>query len=280
MRNLQAVFVASLLVAGCGGGMDNDHMSGSNSMSGSVFMSPVTGGTVSCFALNPDGSTGSMMASAMTDSSGGFSMTMPSGFSGPVMLVCSGGQYAEEYGGGSVTLGGDALLCGVPSYTGGMMKVAMTPMTTLACQLAQNAGGYTPQNLSNANAAMSAYCGLDVMSTMPMNTMQPMGMMMGGQSGTDYGLLMGAMSEMASTMGMNSAQLMTMGMDDLSDGDFDGMGMSGQVMNPMTGMPMDPATMTTLMSSMVGSYSGSPSNVCGGSPSSTMMNSLNGGVTP
>ncbi|MBI2900801.1 MAG: hypothetical protein HYY17_11510 [Planctomycetes bacterium] len=273
------ILAASLVLAFAGACGGSDHMSDSRTMNGTVMMSPVSGGTVACYALNPDGTMGAMMASAMTDASGGFSMSMPEGFSGPAMLVCSGGQYAEEYGG--TVVGSPQILCGIPNYSGGMMTVAMTPFTTMACQLALNAGGYTPQNLVNAMAAMSAYCGLDVMSTMPMDAMQPMGMMgMGSQTQVDYGLLMGAMSAMASSMGISSSQLMMMAMEDLTDGDFDGMGMSGQVMNPISGGPMDPATMTTMMSSMVGTFAGSAWNVGGGSPSTMMMNSLMNGVMP
>lgn len=252
------VLCLSLALAASCDSDPSDSMS-SRWMNGHVYLSPVGGATVACHSVLADGTMGPMMASATTDATGAFSFELPPDYSGPLILVCTQGQYVEEYGGAVVTVS-HPMMCGVLP---GSTRVAVTPFTSMMCALALSMGGYTEANLAHAAQRMSGYCGFDVTSTMPVNVLQPMGMMMGpGQAQIDYGLLLGAMSQTASSMGTTSCGLMAMAMDDLGDGDFDG------------------PTMTTTMASMVANFSGSAWNVCGGSPSAGMMASLPGGVGP
>lgn len=234
---------------------DGDHGDGHSSrwMSGHVYFSPVGGATVACHEVLADGSLGPMMGSATTDASGAFAIELPPDGDGPYVLVCTSGQYVEEYGGAAVTLT-HPVYCGVLDPSA---HVSVTPFTSMMCALALSMGGYT--HLAQAAQEMSAYCGFDVTTTMPVHVMQPMMGMMGG-AGMDYGLLLGAMSQTAASMGTTSCGLMAMAMEDLADGDF------------------DDAAMTTTMAAMVSSFSGSAWNVCGGSPSAGMMASLPGGV--
>ena len=92
-----AVVVAS---AACGStapvdprGAESD--AGPFSLSGVVLKGPVSGATITASKLRPDLTPGDTLASGTTDETGFFGLTLAP-YNGDVLLVATGGSYAEE----------------------------------------------------------------------------------------------------------------------------------------------------------------------------------------
>ena len=64
-------------------------------LSGYVLKGPVSGATVAAFKLHADLTTGDTLATATTDETGFFGLTLPP-YNGDVLLVATGGSYVEE----------------------------------------------------------------------------------------------------------------------------------------------------------------------------------------
>ncbi len=94
---LPAILVLSLvLAAGCGGGGGSVATDGGGStpaggvtVSGAAIKGPVANATVKAFAINPNGTIGAQIGTAMTDAQGNFSMQVGD-HSGPMMLQMTG----------------------------------------------------------------------------------------------------------------------------------------------------------------------------------------------
>ena len=227
------LFASFILLAGCGGGGDGGGTSvtttpGTGTVSGTAIKGPVSGGTVTTFSINSDGTKGGQIGTAMTDAQGNFSMDVGS-HSGPVMMEMTGGSYTDEATGILMTMGsGDMMTAVVPSMTAGenVTNIQMTPLTSMAQQTAQDmSGGMTQTNITQANSAMGQYFGVnDILYTHPMD---PLANDSGGpatQEQRNYGMTIAAMSQYAQMVGMpNSSGIVTAMMNDASDGQMNGM---------------------------------------------------------
>jgi len=244
-KSLWILFPILALLAGCGGG-SGDGNTGTNRsdtavISGTATKGPVLGATVTAFSINPDGTKGGQIGSGQTDGQGSFSITVEN-HSGPVMLQMMGGSYMDEATGSQMSMGSnDLMTCVMPSMSGGAVSgVQITPLTSMAQSRAQYmSGGMTQTNITRANQAMGQHFAVsDILMTRPMDPTISGSMTAATEHMRNYGMSIAAMSQYAKNIGMpNSSGMVTDMMNDVSDGNMDGVmvnagsGMGGGMMD-------------------------------------------------
>ncbi len=224
------------LVAGCGGGGGEGSTSPSSSTTGTIegtaTKGPVSGATVTAWAINADGTKGSQIGSAQTDAKWNFSLSVGS-HSGPVMLQMSGGNYMDEATGSPMSMDPNDVMTGVIFHIPAGSTVSgiqITPLTSMAQMMARNMpGGMTDANINQANRAMGQYFNVnDILTTHPMDSTVNGSGVSATQDMRNYGMTIAAMSQYARNIGMpHSSGMVTAMMNDASDGRMDGM-MTGQ----------------------------------------------------
>ncbi|HEX9135764.1 MAG TPA: hypothetical protein VF905_02315 [Nitrospirota bacterium] len=267
-----------------GGGTPMNGMIG-----GSVFNGTMSNATVMAYAVS-GGTMGAQMASATTNSTGSFSMSLGA-YSGPVMLKMSGGSYTNLATSTTMTMSaGDVMTAVIPTMASGatVTGIQMTPLTSMAQARAQAmAGGMTDANIAAANTAVGNYFMVsDILRTQPMNAA------VSGSGGTaitdmrNYGIAIAAMSQYAQTIGMaDPAALISDMMQDASDGIMNGMmgstsitmgGMGGGMMGGGGTMMQSTAGTSGLATAMT-TFMGSATNKSGLSSTDmqTLINKLN-----
>ncbi len=253
-KNHHAALVLILLfgflfaLSGCGGGGGTSAVAPVSpgtataaTMNGTAVKGPVNRGTIRAYAVD-SGVKGSMLASALTDSTGNFSMTIHN-YSGPVMLVMSGGTYTDEATGSMMTMGTtDVMTAMVPTISSGatVTGIMITPLTSMAQTMAAHlASGMTTTNMDAANTAVGNYFMVnDILHTMPVNPLVTGSATGASQDSINYGISLAAMTQYAQSIGMpDSSGIVTAMMDDASDGVMNGMTGSTQIsMSGMGGM--------------------------------------------
>lgn len=222
------------LAAGCGGGGDTSGSpsGGAGTVSGAAAKGPVSGATITVYAIQQDGTRGGQIGSGQTDAQGNFSISMGS-HSGPFMLQMSGGNYMDEATGSIMRMDpNDVMTCVISQMPAGstVSGIQITPLTSMAQSMAQNMpGGMNQMNINRANSAFGNYFGVsDMTTTHPMDpTMNGSGAS-ATQDMRNHGMAMAAMSQYAKNIGMpHSSGMVTAMMNDASDGRMDGM-MTGQ----------------------------------------------------
>ena len=124
------MMMSLLLVPGCGGSSEPGTGSG-NGVSGAVVMAKVTGATVEAFRFLDTGAMRpfSPARTATTTADGGFVVDVGS-YAGPVILVATGGTYADEATGNINSLPVDPVLMGMATTVGGTTVTGqLTPLT-------------------------------------------------------------------------------------------------------------------------------------------------------
>ncbi len=102
------VFGLLMLLMGCGSNSSSftptpTPTPGGLTLAGKVVKGPMSGATVTAYAVNTDHSNGGSLGSATTDTSGNFSVSLSAAHSGMVRLVATGGTYVSEFDGSTVT---------------------------------------------------------------------------------------------------------------------------------------------------------------------------------
>jgi hypothetical protein len=261
MRFLVLAAGAALMLSSCGGSGGGGGTGVNGTISGTAIKGPVNGATVTAFAINSNGTMGSMIGSAVTDSTGNFSMSTGS-HSGPVMLQMSGGSYKDEASGNIMTMhAGDIMTTVIPAMVSGgtMTGIQVTPLTSMAQVMAQQMAGFmTAANIMAANDAVGSYFLVnDILHTMPMDPT-----IAGSGAGAtkdekNYGMAIAGMSQEAKDLGMpQSSGMVSAMMQDASDGVMNGkMGATTISMNGMGGMSgggMGGGMLTSSMSTTAG----------------------------
>jgi len=128
----------------------------------------------------------------------------------------------------------------MPHFIAGtvMGGVQITPLTSMAQARAQAmSGGMTAANITAANTAMGNYFLVNnILYTHPMNPLIPGSGNGATQEMRNYGMTLAAMSQYASSIGMPfSSGIVTLMMNDASDGFMNGMMGSSQIMMGGTG---------------------------------------------
>jgi hypothetical protein len=159
------LFAASVLLAqaGCGGGGGSGSTGPQSSVSGTAAKGVIKNGTVKIYALNADGSRGSLLATTTTDANGKYSKSLGV-YSGPVIAYAFGG-YTDEATGGTVTLSETNALRAALPMASGAVTLPITGLTELAVRKAGSQ--LTASAISNANALVSSVFKVDVMGSVP-----------------------------------------------------------------------------------------------------------------
>ena len=266
--------VVLLLLFGCGGGGDGTTSATQGVISGTAVKGPVSGATVTAYAIS-NGATGGQITSTTTDAQGNFSLSMGS-YSGPVMLQMSGGTYAEEATGQTVTMASDVMTAVIPSFSSGatISGIQMTPLTSMAQTMALHmAGGLTDANISAANTAVGNYFTVsDILHTQPLNPLTSSSTNGATQAMINYGMVLAAMSQYAKDQGLiSSSSLVTAMLNDASDGVMNGNKVGGSQisMGGMMGggsMTMPSTAGTSDLASAMTAFMNSSSNNSGLTP--------------
>jgi hypothetical protein len=225
-----AALMAATLLYGCGGSDDNPAPAGGggggggNTIGGTVIKGPVTGSTVTAYALNADGTLGAAIGTATTGADGKFTLTMTTTPTGAVVLVAAGGTYVSESDGTTVTKASD-LLGIVPSVpAGGATGLVITPLSDMlvARVRALVAGGATLTSaLSDAEALVTGTYGI---TTTSLETLTPLFDKASlGTPGYTLGLVLGSLDTCDKLLpaGLRGALFAALSAD-FSDGVFDG----------------------------------------------------------
>lgn len=166
------------------------------SISGIVSAAPVQGATVTAYALKDDGTTGESLATATTDATGSYSMSVPQA---TVLLVATGGSYREEATGATVQVGDRKLRAAavitdlsttvainsltdmaaaraIASLAGSTdAKTAVRPMTSQAKGRLAADGNLAAAAVAAANAAMASLIGIaDLLVVLPADPTKPL----------------------------------------------------------------------------------------------------------
>ncbi|MCM0083261.1 hypothetical protein L4X63_16875 [Geomonas sp. Red32] len=184
-----------LALAGCGGGGSGSGGGTTSTVSGTASKGLIRNGTVTIYALNPDGTQGGQLATADTDSNGHYSATLTN-YSGPILAVAYG-SYVDEATGQTVTLtAANPLRAALPSASG-TVSLPITGLTELAVR---QAGTLTPAHITDANAVISSVFKVDILATSPVDaTPSALGAAGVTAGQRDYTLALAALSQLAST---------------------------------------------------------------------------------
>jgi hypothetical protein len=200
MRRSLLLVLATLVVLlnGCGGGGGGGVGGGGTgtSASGTAAFGIIKNGTVKIYALNSDGSQGSLLGTASTNSAGSYSQSLGS-YSGPIIAYAYG-SYTDEATGTTVTLTeSNALRAALPSASG-TVALAITGLTELAVREAGSQ--LTASAITSANSAISSIFKVNVTAVNPVEA-TPAAFGAAGITAKqrDYTLALAAMSQMAST---------------------------------------------------------------------------------
>jgi hypothetical protein len=252
-------------VMGSGPGMT------STSVSGTVYNGPMTQATVAAYAIS-NGMRGARIASVATDSQGTFTMPLGS-YAGAVMLQMSGGIYADEATGATMTMGASDLMSAVmPTVASGtaVSGVWLTAMTSMAQARASGmAGGMTDANIVAANMALGNFFLVsDILKTQPMNPMVAGSGINANEDARNYGMTLAAMSQYAKNLNMSvSSAMVTAMMSDAADGVMDGKNGGTQISMSMGGMMgssmMAPTAGTSALGAAMTTFVNSAANASG-----------------
>lgn len=267
-RGLTVAVVLALAACGGGGGGGGGAIVASEGVIGGTGLKgPVSNATVTAYAVST-GSPGAQIGTATTDASGKFSLSIGN-YSGPVMLQLSGGSYVDEATGAMMNMAaGDVMTATLPTVAAGatISGIQITPLTSMAQRAAQQlSGGMTDANIASANTAVGTYFMVsDILHVQPMNPLVTGSGSTGSQDAINYGMVMGAMSQYAKSLGMTSSSaFVTAMMNDASDGMMDGkMGQSAVMMGGM-GVAMPGAAGTSGLASAMSTFASSAQNKSG-----------------
>jgi len=221
-------------------GSDGHMMSGGTAtagkVSGRVFNGEMSQGMVTAYAVT-GGARGAQIASTAMDSSGEFSMSLGT-YAGPMMLAVTGGTFADEATGTTMTMGSSNVMTAAMSsiQNGAQVSgICITALTSMAQTHAVGmSGGMTDANITAANTAVGNYFMMsNILTTQPIDmTMAGSGTASGvTQDQMNHGAAIAAMSQSAKRLGMTttSSAFVTSMMNDASDGTMNGMMGSSQI---------------------------------------------------
>ena len=265
---LLTLFLAVSSLSGCGSGGGGENNAGDKSnegtngstagiITGQAIKGPISGGTVTAYAVS-DGVTGSALGTAITDSTGNYSLSIKD-YNGPVFLEITGGSYTDEATGKTIYLpltAGFGLKAVVDNVSAGSaVQSQITPLTTMAAARAQNMpGGLTASNILAANQQISSHFGgIDILNTQPINPLVPGSASEASENAINYGLILAGLSQQTKTLGVsNPFDLFNALAQDLSDGICDGK--SGMEDVKLSGFPMNPAIGSILLAAAINTF--------------------------
>ena len=177
-------------------------------------------GTLTIYALNPDGTYGGVIGTQrITSTDGAYSTTV--NYSGDAIIEVSGGTYIDEATGNFVSLSGK--LRAVVAGLAGSTTVAITPVTEVAAGLAlgDTSTKSLRSKIQDANYLVGVLCGnINIINTQPIDPTVVQSVIPDTDSLT-YGLLLGTVSQMVADGAASSVSDAIVKIKaDLGDGDY------------------------------------------------------------
>ena len=162
------ITTGTLLLGGCGGG-GGGTAPPSTSVSGTVSKGPLKNGTVKIFGVDATGAkSSSPLATVLTDANGGYGANLGS-YSGALVIEAYG-EYTDEATGNPVVIPASSPLrtavVQVDTSANNNRKIAVTPLTTLACGMVGTS--YTATAIAGANGRVGDMFKVkDIVGTLP-----------------------------------------------------------------------------------------------------------------
>ncbi len=175
LTKLRFALLAVVLLSafGCGGGGGGGSpATSSTTVSGVASKGPLTASKVCAYAIT-GGAKGAPLGNCqITDNTGNYPTIDLGAYTGPVLFEATAGSYVDEATGAKVYLSSplDSML---PNAPGGAVKVAITPLTELAYQIATaSAGGLTSANIQAAITLVEYNFGVpNIIGIMPVDAL-------------------------------------------------------------------------------------------------------------
>jgi len=210
-----------LAVAGCGG----DGGGGGNQVSGYLVLSAVNGATVEAYEILDTGAIGpSPLGTATTGADGSFTVGVGS-YTGPVLLMATGGSYVDEATGATMTIADEDPLFGMAIAVSGTANGNVTPLTHWATMIAY-ALSTEPNTdallaIDNAVLMVEDYFGVtDLLTTVPADLTA--GTVAPGNA-AEHGAAIAGMSQLADDYAYSDPVVLVHDLaSDGTDGRFDG----------------------------------------------------------
>lgn len=162
--------VVAVAMAGCGGGSGNSSGGSATTLTGVASAGPVAGATVCAYQMIVVGKGAQIGNCAKTDSNGAYSLALGQ-VNGPVVLEMTGGSYTDEATGKTV-LPTAPLRTALSGVAGGTVTAVISPLTTMAYDMALAAGGLTFANMQRATAQVEANTGVgNIIGTVPVDAL-------------------------------------------------------------------------------------------------------------
>jgi DNA-binding beta-propeller fold protein YncE len=257
-------------------------------LSGAVVDGPVAGATISAYAVSAAGVVGTTaLATATTSSSGSYSLTLPAGTTGAVLVKSTGGTFVDDVSG--KTLNAPTLEALIPNIAAGATAVTaqLTPLTTIAAQVALDTSS-AANPVSSVSAAINTAIGSalggqsDIVGTPLVNVSTAGCAASAAQASVDASLVLAGISQLAATYQVSTADLVQALIADIeSDNVFDGTANGAVLTVPLSGGTVKLCTiegncagaavtgLAQELGAAVAAFQKSGANTCGATESST-----------
>ena len=292
------LIAAALILAACGSGNSNNAPAATPPppagvvVSGAVVDGPVSGATISAYAITAAGVRGpNALATAITSATGSYSLTLPSGTTGAILLTSTGGSFIDDVTG--KTVNAPPLSALLPNVSGTAPVTAqLTPLTTLAAQVALATSSATnPVGTVAAaiNTAIGAEFGgqSDIVGTPLVDVATAGCAAAASQASVDASLVLAGINQLAATNNVSSTDLIEAILVDIqSDNAFDGTASGVALTVPVSGgtvmlctiegnCPGAPVTgLAQQLGAAVAAFQKSGANTCGAAESSSQQTAL------
>jgi hypothetical protein len=209
------VFISLAAISGCGGSGDSGSTSATTTpttsatvITGVASKGIIKNGTVKVFALNSDGSKGTLLKEMTSDINGGYTADIGT-YTGPVLVEASG-SYIDEATGSTKTIPADAPLRAAVGNASGAVTIAVTPLTELAVKKVEDpvSRKLLVSGIETANTSVSGVFKVDIVKTLPVDATAA-APSDASQTQKEYALLLAAISQMMKANGQDLIAVLT-----------------------------------------------------------------------
>lgn len=294
------MLAAALILSACGSGNSSNAPAAAPppppagiAVSGAVFDGPVAGATISAYAVSAAGVVGTTaLATAVTNSEGGYSLMLPAGTTGPVYVTSTGGTLVDDVTG--LTVDAPTLSALIPNVSGSAPITAqLTPLTTIEAAVALATASATNPVSSTAatiDTAVGTLLGGQTNSqgTSLVDVSTAGCATAASQASVDASLVLAGINQLAANNGVSTPDLIAAIVADVqSDNTFDGTANGVPLTVPLTNpngvllctiegnCPGAPLTgLAQELGAAVLQFQNSPQNTCGATESSGQANNF------
>ena len=232
IKNLGLSALAAAVLMACGGGSNNGSVTAPGASAGATYSGVAMAGNISnadveVYALNANGSLGSLIGKGVTSADGAFSITTTSK-SDMVAIKVKGGSYTSEADTTKTVDGGEFV--SVSFSPTGETGLAVTPLTSMVMANAMNAastnGDVSTSFKSAQNKLTTTYFGIDTTDAKPIHKIVPIFTDLTSLEGR-AGLVLAFFEQLALNTKVLPSDLYAALAADSADGQLDGKGAGG-----------------------------------------------------